>query len=334
MAAELLAELIGLPAPWLLGGLLGGLAVALARGHMLEVPRAPTVASQATVGVTLGAAVAPGSLGGLGAVWWIVFAGVAITLCLSVAVALLLARVSDLDRVTATIGMLPGAAPALIAVGEDVGADARLVATMQYGRVLLVVASVPALALLLGAGAGMPGGGGSFSGAPGGIEPVLVAFGLAAAGTAIAALAHAPAASLVGPLVLSTLAGVTGLLPVAVPAVAADAAFAIVGASVGLRFDRDAIRHAGRLAPYMGGAILTLMAACAAPAFLVVEALDTDVLTAYLATTPGGISSVLAAAFDSGADVTIVVAVQTVRLMMLALIAPFAARLLRVRAPG
>lgn len=336
MATGLAAETLGLPAPWLLAGLLGGLAVAVARGRALEIPRAPTVASQAAVGVTLGAALRPGSLEGVGGAWWIVLGIVGLTLALSVAVAFAVARVSGLDRATATIGMLPGAAPALIAVGDEVGADARLVATMQYARVLFVVASVPALALLLGSTADGRGGGGGGAptAAPTGAEPVLIALGLAVAGAALAALARSPAASLVGPLVLSAVVGVSGLLPVAVPSAVADAAFVVVGASVGLRFDRDAIRHAGRLAPYMAVGILALIVGSAVVAAILLDALDTDPLTAYLATTPGGISSVLAAAFDSHADLTIVIAVQTLRLLFLALAAPFAVRLLGVRAPA
>jgi membrane AbrB-like protein len=126
----------------------------------------------------------------------------------------------------------------------------------------------------------------------------------------------------------------TGIFPLAVPDIIADAAFVVVGASVGLRFDRESLRHAGRLAPYMAGGVLVLTFICAALGVVLLAALDTDPLTAYLATTPGGISSVLAAAFDSGADLTIVVAVQTLRLMVLALAAPFATRLLGVRGPG
>ena len=64
-----MAEAIGLPAPWLLAGLLGGLAVAATRGGALDVPQAPTVVSQAVVGVALGASVAPGSLGGIAGAW-------------------------------------------------------------------------------------------------------------------------------------------------------------------------------------------------------------------------------------------------------------------------
>ncbi len=332
--AGLGADALELPAPWLLAGLVGGLAVAVARGSALRVPRAPTVVSQATVGVTLGAAVAPGSLSGLTGAWWAVLAVVALTLGLSVAVALILARVTDLDRLTAGIGMLPGAAPALISVGDEIGADARLVATMQYGRVLLVVATVPALALLLGPGASARSGGAVGPEPAGGPEPVLVAVVVGLVGAGLAALARSPAASLVGPLLLSAVVGATGLLPIVVPSIAADAAFVIVGASVGLRFDRESLRHAGRLAPYMAGAVLALTAGSAALGLVLLVALDTDPLTAYLATTPGGISSVLAATFDTGADPTTVVAVQTLRLMLLALIAPLAARLLRAPVPA
>ena len=334
--AGLAAEVAGLPAPWLLAGLLGGLAVALTRGRPLVAPRTPIVAAQATVGVVLGSQVAPAALAGVASDWWLVVAAVGLTLALSVAVARTLARASGLDRLTATIGLLPGAAPALVAVGDELGADARLVATIQYGRVLLVVASVPVLALIVGSGAeggGIPGGGfGTGGGADGsaGLETTLAAAAVAVVGVAVAALARLPAASLVGPLALAALVTATGLLEVGVPGAIADAAFVGIGASVGLLYDRASLRRAGRLLPAIVGAVLALTAACAVPAAMLVLGTGTDALTAYLATTPGGISSVFAAAFDSGADLTLVIAVQTLRLLVLALVAPFAARLLRV----
>jgi uncharacterized protein len=330
----LAGEAVGLPAPWLLAGLAGGLAVALIRGGALELPDASIAASQAVVGVTLGASIAPGSLGGIAGAWWIVLAVVAATLASSVAVAFALARPTGIDRTTAALGMLPGAAPALVAVGDEVDADARLVATMQYGRVLIVVATVPLVALLLGSGHAAPSAGPPRLEPANGLGPVLAAALIAAGGALLARLARAPAASLVGPLALSAVAAVTGIVELAVPGVVADAAFVVVGAAVGLRFDRESVRRAGRLVPTIVGAVVALSVACAAIGFALLLALDTDPLTAYLATTPGGISSVLAATFDSGADLTVVVGVQTLRLLVLALAAPFAARLLRVRLPS
>jgi uncharacterized protein len=333
LAVGSLVTALGLPAPWLLAGLLGGLAVAVTRGRSLAVPGPVMLVAQAAVGVALGSEVAPGALAGVAGGWWIVLATVLLTLSLSVAVALLLARVTGLDRLTATTGTLPGAAPALIAAGDEIGADARIVATMQYGRVLLVVASVPVLALLLGAEPSPGGEERSGAGALG-ASAVLAAAAVATLGLGLAALARVPAASLVGPLALSGLATATGVVELHVPPPIADASFVAVGATVGLSFDRPSLRRVGRLAPALAGAALVLMAGCAGVGLALLVALDTDPLTAYLATTPGGISSVLAAAFSSGADLTLVVAVQTLRLLLLALVAPFAARTLRACSPA
>ena len=308
--------------------------MALVRGDELDLPRAATSASQAVVGLALGASILPGSFAGVARAWGVVVGVVVLTLVLSAAVALALARAARLDRRTAAIGMLPGAAPALIAVGDELDADGRLVATMQYGRVLLVVATVPLLALLLASGDGAGAGAGGRPEPVAGTEPMLAAAAVGVAGLVLARLARAPAAALVGPLVLGVLVSVTGVAALSVPELLVDAAFVAVGASVGLRFDRAALRRVGRMLPLLAAAMVALTAGCAGIGALLLVVLNVDPLTAYLATTPGGISSVLAASYETGADLTVVVAVQTLRLMVLALVAPFAARLLRVGAPA
>ncbi len=333
------AGAMGLPAAWLLGGLAGGIAVAAGGSGSVSVPRPLTLTAQATVGVALGAQVRPEALTGLAGSWPVVLAVVALTLGVSLGVALALARLTDLGRVTAALGMLPGAAPALIAVGDEVGADARLVATMQFSRVLVVVATVPPLAVLLGAEGSASGGSGggaaaALQGASGGAEALLVAAAVGVAGALVATVARAPAATLVGPLLLAAVLSATDLAAPLVPSTVNAAAFALIGLGVGSRFDRDSLRHAGRLAPAIAGAVVAVFAGCAALAALLLRALDTDLLTAYLATTPGGISAVLATAFDSGADLTVVIAVQTLRLILLALAAPFLARFLRADLAG
>ena len=56
-----------------------------------------------------------------------------------------------------------------------------------------------------------------------------------------------------------------------------------------------------------------------------------DRLTAYLATTPGGLFAVLATAADSGSDVTYVLAVQVIRVFAMLLFAPLLGRWFRRR---
>jgi uncharacterized protein len=58
-----------------------------------------------------------------------------------------------------------------------------------------------------------------------------------------------------------------------------------------------------------------------------------SLLDAYLATTPGGLYAVLAAAFGTGADTTFVIAVQTLRLFVMVLLAPLVVRRLVRAAP-
>ena len=61
---------------------------------------------------------------------------------------------------------------------------------------------------------------------------------------------------------------------------------------------------------------------------------DISLRDAYLATTPGGIYAVLAVAFGSGANITFIVAVQSLRVIVSVVLAPLAVRrLARVGRP-
>ena len=60
-------------------------------------------------------------------------------------------------------------------------------------------------------------------------------------------------------------------------------------------------------------------------------------MTSYLATTPGGRTAVVAPAFTAGANTTVVLAIQTLRLLVMTLLAPPAISYLvkrRIRVSG
>ena len=61
--------------------------------------------------------------------------------------------------------------------------------------------------------------------------------------------------------------------------------------------------------------------------------LDIDGLTAFLATSPGGLDSVAIIAIGSHADVPFVLAIQTLRLFLIILVGPALARLIARAAP-
>jgi uncharacterized membrane protein AbrB (regulator of aidB expression) len=80
------------------------------------------------------------------------------TLALSLLSGWALVRTRGLDPPTATLGMVAGGASGIVGMAHELGADDRLVAVMQYLRVLVVVVLTPVVVALAFA---HPHGGGS-----------------------------------------------------------------------------------------------------------------------------------------------------------------------------
>ena len=332
-AAGLALDAAGLPSPFLFGALLVGLAVALLAPGALAVPSLGFGAAQAGIGVALGAYLQSSSLSALGDDWLPVTLVSAATLVVSLAAGLVMARVTDVDRPTAALGMVAGGASGIVTMARELGGDDRLVAFMQYVRVLIVVLVTPVLVAV--AFPGHHGGSAAAAGIPvlGDARDWLVTLALALAGAAAGRLTRLPAGTLLGPMVLAgavTLSAPEGWF--VVPALVQDAAFAAIGLQVGLRFTVETVRQTGRLLVPVLVSVVVLLVACFGLAVVLDATTSVSLLDAYLATTPGGIYAVLAAAVGAGADTTFVIAVQGLRVVVMVLLAPLAVRRL-VRSP-
>jgi membrane AbrB-like protein len=151
-------------------------------------------------------------------------------------------------------------------------------------------------------------------------------------GLAVQRVVRAPATALLGPLLVAVAISASGVLgQVSVPAALANLGYALIGIRVGLRFTRASLRSIARLLPLSVVLIVLVIAACGLLGLLLSEVTGVDRLTAYLATTPGGLFAVLATAADSGSDVTYVLAVQVIRVFAMLLMAPLLGRWLRRR---
>ncbi|HEX4732981.1 MAG TPA: AbrB family transcriptional regulator, partial [Thermoleophilaceae bacterium] len=117
-----------------------------------------------------------------------------------------------------------------------------------------------------------------------------------------------------------------------VPALLRETGFAVIGLYIGLRFTAQTIRMVGRLLVPTLTAILGLLVACFALAVVLNATTSVSLEDAYLATTPGGLYAVLAVAFGAGANTTFIVAVQSLRVLVMVVLAPLAVR--RVLRPG
>jgi membrane AbrB-like protein len=151
--------------------------------------------------------------------------------------------------------------------------------------------------------------------------------GLAAAGAYGASKLRVTAGVLLGPMVLTAALVLGGAIGgFAVPSLLGQTAFSLIGLQIGLRFTASTVRLLGRLTGPVLLSIVALLIACFGLAALLAATTPATLLDAYLATTPGGLYAVLAVAYGAGANTTFIVAVQSLRVIAMVLLAPLAVR--------
>lgn len=322
-----------LPTPLLFGGLLGALLYAVARPtRPLQLPGSWFTVGQAVVGVLVGTSVDWSSLQALGPDWGVVVAVSCFSLVVSVLVGQLLVR-HGVSRVTATFSSIAGGAAGLTAVADDLGADSRVVASLQYLRLLVVLVTMPVVATVVY--------GASSEANPLDVAPHSLAGDMAFAGLAIVVgllggrLLRFPTPAIIGPLVAAALLTSAPVFDGAqVPWLVASVGYAAIGIQVGLKFTVESLRRIGRMLPTAFLTIVTTLVTCAGLGWTLVLTTDVSALDAYLATNPGGIYAVLGMSAATGGDVTFVAATQIVRLIIVLGSAPFVAAHLRRAADG
>ena len=122
--------------------------------------------------------------------------------------------------------------------------------------------------------------------------PLGETLALAIAGPMIARGLNIPAGAFLVPMVVGI--GLThfGFMTIELPTWLLAGSYALVGWNVGLRFTRPLLVHAALALPRILVCTLLLIAICGGIAALFVLVANVDPLTAYLATSPGGLDSV------------------------------------------
>jgi membrane AbrB-like protein len=323
-------SLLGLPSGVLFASLIGGMAHALTSATVLELPPAGYRLAQGAIGVVIGASVSLPALERIGHDLVPIGLVMVATLLLSLLAGRLLALRRDVSPVTGVFALIAGGASGVIAVAHELGADDRVVTVVQYLRVFVVLLTLPLVTAIVyhpshGHGRLSAGDAGWAR------DLVFVAVSLAA-GLLIARVARFSTASLIGPLAVASAIALGGWLgEVRVPTAVQYVAFALIGAQVGLRFTRASVASIARMLPMVLVLTVGMVAATAGVGALLAAATPVDGLTAYLATTPGGLFAVLSTAADAGSDVTYVLAVQLCRLLVILALTPLLARWLSAR---
>jgi membrane AbrB-like protein len=319
-----LLRLAGVPGPHLLAGLVVGITLALGLAIPPQVRVSPGLytMAQALVGGAIGS-LAQSGFTGSGSVVVVLPLVTAATVVLSLVAGELLARRVAVGRPTALLGMVAGGSAAVVAAADETGADARVVAVLQYLRVGLVAATAPLVAyLMLGTDTHR------HALRPPSVKDSVIGIAIlaciATAGPWLARRARMPTAALTGPLILGVALGWLGAFRDApIPATVTAAALAVIGLEIGLRFNRPTLRSLGRMAPTAGALTTGVMLACALLGEMLSLTTGISPVDGYLMTTPGGINAVLgAAASMNGVNVALVATAQILRLLVMILFVP------------
>nr|WP_296254680.1 MULTISPECIES: AbrB family transcriptional regulator [unclassified Pseudomonas] len=300
------------PAALFLGPMLVAIGFGVS-GASIRMPKHAFRLGQGTVGVLVAHSMTMGVLITALHSWHVMVFATLLTVALSAAVGVGLARWGGLQGSTAAWGTSPGAASAMVAMAEDYGADSRVVATMQYVRVVCVVMVGALVSRFIGAGTG---GTDAHS-----TDAVLQAFNLLNLGLSLLVIvvgvtlgARVPAGALLVPLLLGGALQLSGLLQITLPTWLLAIAYGAIGGYIGLRFDRVTIGYVWRRLPAMIAAALLLILLCAMSAGVIAQMMGKDFLSVYLATSPGGLDAMAIIAIDTHSDVGFVLAMQTLRL--------------------
>ncbi|MDR2788389.1 MAG: AbrB family transcriptional regulator [Candidatus Accumulibacter sp.] len=330
MAFALAFDAVRLPASLLLGAMLAAILVAVADGSP-RVAREPFVVAQGIVGCLVARGMTPEIMVSLRDNWPL-FVSVTLSIILACAgMGWILARRKILPGTTAIWGCSPGGAWVMTVMSDDYGADMRLVAVMQYLRVILVtlVATVVSHFWIGGA---LPEHG-AFSNWLVGVSWVDLAATLLLAG-GVSLLANAlgiPGGPLLAPLIVGGILQVKGLMIITLPPWVLIPAYITLGWSIGLRFNRQSLSQTAQALPSIIASIVCLILVCAGVALILARTTGIDPLTAYLATSPGGLDAVAIIAATSNVNIPFVMAFQTARLLLVITTGPALARFMAGR---
>jgi len=320
-------EMLHLPAALLLGPMLAGIVVGTSGGH-IRISDIVFSGTQAIIGCMIGRAIPVSILHEAWMEWPVFVVGVSSTIIMAAILGWTLAYWRVLPGTSAIWGSTPGGAAAMVVMAAAYGADMRLVAYMQYLRVLCVTS----VASLVASASGRAHPAVATVWFPAVDWPALAGtLVVAASGVALARALRLRAGALHIPLIAAGILSNTGTMHIELPPWLLATAYALLGSAIGLRFTREIVMHAARAFTRVLAAIMVLIAACAGVAVILVNAAGVDPLTAYLATSPGGLDTVAIIASSSDVDVAFVLSMQFVRVIIVLGIGPWLARFLAGR---
>lgn len=332
LAGTLAFWLVGLPLPFLFGPMAACLVAALA-GVRLKGFGQVSVGARTILGVAVGASITPALFATLPAM-----AGSIALIPIFIGLIGLIGvpffrRLWGFDAPTAYYAAMPGGLQDMVIFGTEAGGDPRALSLIHATRVLFIVTLAPVLLTqLYGAGLTNP------IGAPA-TELPLVEMAI----MAVAALVGWKGgeriglfgASILGPMLVTAVLSLTGVIHTRPPREAILFAQFFIGAGLGVHFVGVTLGELRRVVT-AGAAYVAVLAVLATLFSHAVTGLGLgQPVEAFLAFAPGGQAEMTVLAITTGADLGFVIAHHLTRIVLVITGAPLVAGLIRrARPPG
>lgn len=228
------------------------------------------------------------------------------------------------DHPTAFYAAMPGGLQDMLIFGEEAGGNVRTMSLIHATRVIVIVTGAPILlTYLIGINLTRRSGAMAADLPPG---EILIMIAAGVIGWQIARRVGMFGASILGPLILTAILSLTGVINSRPPVEMIWAAQFFIGMAVGAKY--TGITGRELRTDVLAGVVFALIMALVSTLFIlaILRFSPADSLDVWLAFLPGGQAEMALIAFVIGADVAFVVTHHLLRIFTVILLAPVVAR--------
>lgn len=329
---------IGLPMPFMLGGIFGTACFVLwyerDDKQLPKLSRWIRLVSMSIIGVMIGSRFYPELLDLLPQFW---ISGVALIPYILLAHGgnyAIMRGLGRYEKVDAYFAALPGGIIDSAVLAEEAGADLRVVTAQHFIRIIIVVTTVPLLFLFIEGSAVGSSAGQTLATTDYDFVDIALILIIALVGLSIGNVTNLPAKHMLGPLFLSLTLSVGGVVEIDVPPWLGHTAQYMIGTALGSQFSgvsRQLLVRGLGMGLLAGGYMLLLAAMFA---MILTQFVPAGFGAMFISFTAGGLAEMSLIALSLNSNPVVVALHHLVRILLAISIGSFLSRRLFKLAPG
>ena len=324
------AYIIGVPMPFMLGGIVGAASFVLwyerNDNKLPKLSRWVRLVSMSVIGAMIGSRFSHELLNLLPQFWISGLALIPFILLAHGGNYAIMRGIGGYDKLDAYFAALPGGIIDSAALAEEAGADLRVVTAQHFIRIILVVSSIPLLFLFIKGDVVGSLDGQTLATTDYDLVDIALLFAIALTGLFIGQLTKLPVSHMIGPLLLSLILSVGGVVEIAIPPWLGHTAQFMVGTALGAQFSGVSRRL---LARGLGMGLLAgvyMLSLAAGFALILVQFVPADFGALFISFAAGGLAEMSLIALSLNFNPVVVALHHLVRILLTVYVGNFLSR--------